>query len=123
MGGRDQRRGRSATDERDRSRKATAVDTAVRRAGPGLVDAAVPTASFVMCSETADRCWGTPVEHDEEAAGRAAWDGSARGDGPVVHRRPPTTRAHSGAGYSLARPSGRGRPAVGPGRVSRARAR
>ncbi|MEU1090126.1 DUF6357 family protein [Streptomyces sp. NPDC005892] len=77
--GRDPRRGKRATDKRDWDRMATAVEAAVRRAHPELVDDAVRTVSFLLCSEAADRSRNTPVEEDEEAAGdRADVGGSAR---------------------------------------------
>ncbi|WP_411080124.1 DUF6357 family protein [Streptomyces sp. cmx-18-6] len=77
--GSDPRRGKRATDKRDWDRMATAVETAVRRAHPGLADDAVRTVGFLMCSEAADRSRNTPVEDDEEAAGeRADAGGSAR---------------------------------------------
>ncbi|MFI1223746.1 MULTISPECIES: DUF6357 family protein [unclassified Streptomyces] len=77
--GRDPRRGKRATDKRDWERMATAVDAAVRRAHPGLVDDAVRTVSFLMCSEATDRSRNAPMEDDEEPAGdRAGFDGSAR---------------------------------------------
>lgn len=77
--GRDPRRGNRATDKRDWDRMETAVDAAVRRAHPGLVDDAVRTVSFLMCSEAANRSRSTPMEDDEEAAGhRADLGGSAR---------------------------------------------
>ncbi|MFG2869576.1 DUF6357 family protein [Streptomyces sp. NPDC048338] len=75
----DPRRGRRATDKRDWNLVATAVDSAVRRAHPGLVDDAVRTVGFLMCSETADRSRSTPVEDDAEAADdRAGLGGGAR---------------------------------------------
>ncbi|MCM2415562.1 DUF6357 family protein [Streptomyces sp. RKAG290] len=67
--GRDPRRGKRATDKRDWDRMATAVDTAVRRAHPELVDDAVRTVSFLLCTEAADRSRSTPMEDDEKAAG------------------------------------------------------
>ncbi|MEU5398137.1 DUF6357 family protein [Streptomyces sp. NPDC005963] len=67
--GRDPRRGKRATDKRDWDRMASTVDAAVRRAHPQLVDDAVRTVSFLMCSEAADRSRSAPVEDDEEAAG------------------------------------------------------
>ncbi|MGW6972241.1 DUF6357 family protein [Streptomyces sp. NPDC054952] len=77
--GRDPRRGTRATDKRDWDRMKTAVEAAVRRAHPGLVDDAVRTVSFLMCSEAADRSRSTPVEEDEEAAGDPAdFGGSAK---------------------------------------------
>ncbi|MGC4813061.1 DUF6357 family protein [Micromonospora sp. DT228] len=73
--GLDPRRGKRATDKRDWDRMAATVDAAVRRAHPALVDDAVRTVSFLMCSEAADRARSTPVEDDEETAddlGRSA---------------------------------------------------
>ncbi|MGC4760232.1 DUF6357 family protein [Micromonospora trifolii] len=67
--GLDPRRGKRATDKRDWDRMAATVDAAVRRAYPELVDDAVRTVSFLMCSEAADRSKRTPVEDDEETAG------------------------------------------------------
>ncbi|MCI4061949.1 DUF6357 family protein [Micromonospora sp. R77] len=66
--GLDPRRGNRATDKHDWDRMAATVDAAVRRAYPELVDDAVRTVSFLMCSEAADRARSTPVDHDEEAA-------------------------------------------------------
>ncbi|MEW2570655.1 DUF6357 family protein [Streptomyces sp. NPDC047070] len=66
--GRDPRRGNRATDQRDWERMRTTVEAAVRRAPPELVDDAVRTVSFLMCSEAADRSRKTPMEDDEEAA-------------------------------------------------------
>lgn len=57
-------RGNRATDKRDWDRVVTTIDAAVRRAHPGLVDDAVRTVSFLMCSETADRSRSRPVEDD-----------------------------------------------------------
>ncbi|MFF7203025.1 DUF6357 family protein [Streptomyces sp. NPDC008141] len=77
--GRDPRRGNRATDRRDWDRMKTTVEAAVRRAHPDLVDDAVRTVSFLMCSEAADRSRSAPMEDDEEAAGhRADIGGSAR---------------------------------------------
>ncbi|MGW7431661.1 DUF6357 family protein [Streptomyces sp. NPDC054861] len=77
--GRDPRRGKRATDKRDWDRMKTTVEAAVRRAHPELVDDAVRTVSFLMCSEAADRSRNTPMEDDEEAAGLRAESGrSAR---------------------------------------------
>ncbi|MET9667890.1 DUF6357 family protein [Streptomyces sp. NPDC006475] len=77
--GRDPRRGKRATDRRDWDRMKATVEAAVRRAHPELVDDAVRTVSFLMCSEAADRSRSTPMEDDEEAAGqRADLGGSAR---------------------------------------------
>ncbi|RSS47112.1 DUF6357 family protein [Streptomyces sp. WAC08241] len=64
----DPRRGNRVVDKRDWDRVATTVDSAVRRAHPGLVDDAVRTVSFLMCSETADRSRNTPAEDEAEAA-------------------------------------------------------
>ncbi|MER5895710.1 DUF6357 family protein [Streptomyces sp. NPDC001876] len=77
--GRDPRRGKRATDKRDWERMAATVDAAVRRAHPELVDDAVRTVSFLMCSEAADHSRNTPVEDDEEPAGDSdGLGGSAR---------------------------------------------
>ncbi|CAO0829868.1 CchlT OS=Streptomyces microflavus OX=1919 GN=Smic_79720 PE=4 SV=1 [Streptomyces microflavus] len=58
---------------------AMVVDAAVRRAHPGLVDDAVRTVSFLMCSEAAERFRSTPMEDDEAAAAdRAGAGGSTR---------------------------------------------
>ncbi|MFB6826094.1 DUF6357 family protein [Streptomyces virginiae] len=77
--GRDPRRGKRATDKRDRDRMEATIEAAVRRAHPELVDDAVRTVSLLMCSEAADRSRNAPMEDDEEAAGhRADSDGSAR---------------------------------------------
>ncbi|MFZ3474264.1 DUF6357 family protein [Streptomyces sp. 4.24] len=77
--GRDPRRGKRATDKRDWARMETTVGAAVRRAHPELVDDAVRTVSFLMCSEAANRSRNTPMEDDEEAAGhRADFGGGAR---------------------------------------------
>ncbi|MEU2023920.1 DUF6357 family protein [Streptomyces sp. NPDC016469] len=67
--GRDPRRGKRGTDKRDWERMATAVESAVRRAHPGLADEAVSTVGFLMCSEAAGRARSTPLEAYEEAAG------------------------------------------------------
>ncbi|MFD9540919.1 DUF6357 family protein [Streptomyces sp. NPDC060022] len=76
---RDPRRGKRATDKRDWDRMATTVDAAVRRAHPEVVDDAVRTVSFLMCSEATDRSRNTPMEDDEEAAGdRGGFSESAR---------------------------------------------
>ncbi|MFH9393259.1 DUF6357 family protein [Streptomyces sp. NPDC017556] len=76
---RDPRGGKRATDKRDWKRMAAAVETAVRRAHPELVDDAVRTVSFLMCSEAADRARNSPVQDDEETVGsHAGFDGSAR---------------------------------------------
>ncbi|MFJ1593564.1 DUF6357 family protein [Kitasatospora albolonga] len=70
--GRDPRRGRRATDKRDWDRMAKAVETAVRRARPGLAEDAVRTVSFLMCSEAAERARNSPLDDDEEAVGGSA---------------------------------------------------
>ncbi len=67
--GRDPRRGKRATDKGDWDRMAKAVDAAVRRAHPELVDDAVRTVSFLMCSEATDRSRSTPMEDDETIVG------------------------------------------------------
>ncbi|TRV78287.1 CchlT [Streptomyces sp. 130] len=66
--GRDPRRGRRGTDKRDWERMATTVESAVRRAHPGLADEAVRSVGFLMCSEAADRARSTSLEAYEEAA-------------------------------------------------------
>ncbi|MFD8570511.1 DUF6357 family protein [Streptomyces sp. NPDC059639] len=77
--GRDPRRGKRATDKRDWDRMETTVAAAVRRAHPELVDDAVRTVSFLMCSEAADLSRNTPMEEDEESAGlRTDFGASAR---------------------------------------------
>ncbi|WP_327170349.1 DUF6357 family protein [Streptomyces sp. NBC_01336] len=77
--GRDPRRGKHGTDKRDWERMAATAEAAVRRAHPGLVDDAVGTVSFLMCSEAVDRTRSMPMEDDEEAAGdRGESGGSAR---------------------------------------------
>lgn len=77
--GRDPRRGKRATDKQDWEWMATAVDAAVRRAHPELVDEAVRTVGFLMCSEAADRSRSSPMEDDAETAGdRAHSGGGAR---------------------------------------------
>ncbi|MFD0037242.1 DUF6357 family protein [Streptomyces anulatus] len=73
--GRDPRRGKRATDKRDWERMTTTIDAAVRRAHPELVDDAVRTVSFLMCSEAADRSRNTPMESADD---RADLGGSAR---------------------------------------------
>ncbi|MCX5403146.1 DUF6357 family protein [Streptomyces sp. NBC_00335] len=77
--GRDPRRGKRATDKRDWDRMRTTVEAAVRRTHPALVDDAVRTVSFLMCSEAADRSRSTPMEDDEEAAGHRADSGGSVG--------------------------------------------
>lgn len=77
--GRDPRRGKRATDKSDWDRMKTAVEAAVRGAHPGLVDDAVRTVGFLMCSEAADRSRNTPLEDDDEAAGHRAGSGGSAG--------------------------------------------
>ncbi|WP_405817546.1 DUF6357 family protein [Streptomyces sp. NBC_00838] len=76
--GHDPRRGKRATDKRDWDRMGTTVDAAVRGAHPELVDDAVRTVSFLMCSEAADRSKGAPMEDDDAGDDRADFGGSAR---------------------------------------------
>ncbi|MFF4263360.1 DUF6357 family protein [Streptomyces virginiae] len=78
--GRDPRRGKRATDKRDRDRMEATVEAAVRHAHPDLVDDAVRTVSLLMCSEAADRSRSAPMEEDEEAPGHHGADlgGGAR---------------------------------------------
>ncbi|MFE3675702.1 hypothetical protein YW3DRAFT_04983 [Streptomyces sp. MnatMP-M77] len=76
---RDPRRGKRATDKRDWTRMEAAVDAAVRRAHPELVDDAVRTVTFLMCSEAADRSRNTPMTPMEDD-GRAAGGPAASGD-------------------------------------------
>ncbi|WP_411104143.1 DUF6357 family protein [Streptomyces sp. cmx-4-9] len=75
--GRDPRRGQRATDRRDWQRMETAVEAAVRRAHPELVDDAVRTVGFLMCSEAADRSRNAPVEDDGETVGHRADSGGS----------------------------------------------
>ncbi|MFE6856710.1 DUF6357 family protein [Streptomyces sp. NPDC057674] len=75
--GRDPRRGKRATDKGDWKRMEATVEAAVRRAHPSLVDDAVRTVSFLLCSEAADRSRGMPLEDDEEAAGHGADSGGS----------------------------------------------
>lgn len=75
--GRDPRRGKRATDKGDWKRMEATVEAAVRRAHPALVDDAVRTVSFLLCSEAADRSRGMPLEDDEEAAGHGADSGGS----------------------------------------------
>lgn len=66
--GRDPRRGKRATDKRDRERMTSAIEAAVRRAHPELVDDAVRSVSFLMCSEAADRSRNAPMESADDRA-------------------------------------------------------
>ncbi|MFB7395035.1 DUF6357 family protein [Streptomyces sp. NPDC056191] len=77
--GRDPRRGKRATDKGDWKRMEATVEAAVRRAHPELVDDAVRTVSFLLCSEAADRSRGMPLEDDEEAASHGADSGGSAG--------------------------------------------
>ncbi|MEV7376621.1 DUF6357 family protein [Streptomyces sp. NPDC090301] len=74
---RDPRRGKRATDKGDWKRMEATVEAAVRRAHPELVDDAVRTVSFLLCSEAADRSRSMPLEDDEEAAGHGAGSGGS----------------------------------------------
>lgn len=76
--GLDPRRGNRATDKRDWDRMTATVDAAVRRAYPELVDDAVRTVSFLMCSEAADRSRSAPADDDEAADDDPGADDSAR---------------------------------------------
>ncbi|MGW6717778.1 DUF6357 family protein [Streptomyces sp. NPDC054995] len=79
--GNDPRRGKRATDKQAWNRLASTVEAAVRRAHPELVDDAVRTVSFLMCSEATSRTRSAPLEDedDEEAVGgRAGSGGGAR---------------------------------------------
>jgi hypothetical protein len=68
---RDPRRGKRATDKQDWDRMAATVEAAVRGAHPELVDDAVGTVKFLMCSEAADRAKSRPFEDDDGLAGSA----------------------------------------------------
>lgn len=70
--GRDPRRGKRATDTGDWDRMERTVERAVRSAFPDLVDDAVRTVTFLMCSEAAGRTRSTPLEDDEALAGDRA---------------------------------------------------
>ena len=65
---RDPRRGKRATDKRDWDQMTAAVDAAVHRAHPELVADAVRSASFLMCSEAAQRSRDLPVDDDVDLA-------------------------------------------------------
>ncbi|OCI31694.1 DUF6357 family protein [Oerskovia enterophila] len=65
----DPRRGKRATDKREWDRVAGVVEAAVRGAHPELVDDAVRTVSFLMCSEVADRTRDLPVEDEAVVLG------------------------------------------------------
>ena len=64
---RDPRRGKRSTDKRDWNRMETTVDEAVRRAHPDLVDDAIRSVAFLMCSEAAARSRDEPMGDDEDA--------------------------------------------------------
>lgn len=68
---RDPRRGKRATDKAEWERMQTAVEVAVRRAHPALVDDAVRSVSFLVCSEAADRSRDEPIDDGDghDAAG------------------------------------------------------
>ncbi|MEV8375441.1 DUF6357 family protein [Kribbella sp. NPDC056861] len=66
---RDPRRGVRATSKQDWERLKAAVDAAVRSAYPELVEDAVATVSFLMCSEAAERAKSVPLEDGDEFAG------------------------------------------------------
>ncbi|MGW6005979.1 DUF6357 family protein [Oerskovia enterophila] len=68
----DPRRGKRATDKREWDRVAGTVEAAVRGAHPELVDDAVRSVSFLMCSEVADRTRNLPVEDDAVVPGEHA---------------------------------------------------
>ncbi|MEV5158832.1 DUF6357 family protein [Streptomyces sp. NPDC053728] len=76
--GLDPRRGKRATDKSDWDRMETTVDAAVRRAHPGLVDDAVRTVSFLMCSEATDRSRSTPLEAAGERTDSDSDEGARR---------------------------------------------
>ncbi|MEV3930000.1 DUF6357 family protein [Streptomyces sp. NPDC049944] len=76
--GLDPRRGKRATDKSDWDRMETTVDAAVRRAHPGLVDDAVRTVSFLMCSEATDRSRSTPLEAAGEGTDSDSDEGARR---------------------------------------------
>ncbi len=66
---RDPRRGKRSTDKADWNRMQTAAEAAVRRAHPGLVDDAVRSVSFLVCSEAAARSRDRPISDDGGAVG------------------------------------------------------
>ena len=69
---RDPRRGKRATDKAEWERMQTAVEAAVRRAHPALVDDAVRSVSFLVCSEAAARSRDEPVDDGDGDAHHAA---------------------------------------------------
>lgn len=89
---RDPRRGKRATDKAEWERMQTAVEAAVRRAHPALVDDAVRSVGFLVCSEAADRSRDEPIDDgdgrhaaggktaltftDEDAGNETAWRAS-----------------------------------------------
>ena len=68
---RDPRRGKRSTDKRDWERMEAAVETAVRGEHPDLVDDALRSVSFLICSEAAARTRDLPVEDIEPPTGSA----------------------------------------------------
>ncbi|MFD9242135.1 DUF6357 family protein [Streptomyces sp. NPDC059556] len=82
--GRDPRRGKRATDKGDWKRMEATLEAAVRRAHPELIDDAVRTVSFLLCSEAADHSRGMPLEDDEEAAGHGSGSGSGGSAGKTA---------------------------------------
>ncbi|WP_460654011.1 DUF6357 family protein [Kribbella endophytica] len=93
---RDPRRGGRGTDKRDWERMKATVEAAVRGAHPELVDDAVATVSFLMCSEAADRARSLPIEDDEVAEGARKLIFTDDKDGEAIwlpgSRRPATTQ-------------------------------
>lgn len=75
---RDPRRGKRSTDKRDWERMAEVVKTAVRREHPDLVDDALRSVSFLVCSEAAARTKDLPVEDVEPPTGVAGGPLKAR---------------------------------------------
>ncbi|MEU8776627.1 DUF6357 family protein [Streptomyces sp. NPDC048606] len=72
--GLDPRRGNRATDKQEWDRVTAAVEAAVRGAHPALVDDAVRTVGFLMCTETAARSRNTSAEADDAGADGAEAD-------------------------------------------------
>lgn len=75
---RDPRRGKRSTDKRDWERMAAVVETAVRREHPDLVDDALRSVSFLICSEAAARTRDLPVEDHEPPTGLAGGSPKSR---------------------------------------------
>lgn len=65
----DPRRGGHSSDKDAWARMTTVVEAAVRAAHPELVDDAVATVSFLMCSEAAERGRSLPPEDDDVLVG------------------------------------------------------